>query len=391
MKRCFVTLAASLIAAWGCSEEYFPDAPKPGAAKIAAGGFVPDPDTDYDPFKNLTEAERINAMGGTAGIENYYQLMIVQIAQALQVEEARTILHSTVPVWEDGEVKIAEIAMAHPDLLTALSRDFIEDVDERGFTNQLASRISGNSYDEKALLETAKAMFNLEIALVNPPGNAWDGKSAIPVVYVPTDQAAAVGVGVNTELAFFTIDTDIKIVDLSSPLLSVNFDEDPLLTAHHATTVVPAGINTWRLISSAWAHDPSVHPAEYHKKLLQPVKEITIYDNHEPFDWNKPEVYVAIRWPKVNAPNDYKKDLPDVDEIGKVYRKYDKLRTKHGTGGRRLDVFVMEDDWASGDDIMGCWKGKGFGSGCRTLTRNSGDCTDKDARLRVCVTNQTGG
>lgn len=133
-KRNFVlAVFATAVILWGCSEEYSPDSPETpqsAAGKIAAEGFRVDRERDYDPFMDMDRRARFEALGGVEGATAYYELIVIQLAQALQDKRAREITHANTPEREKSEAKLAKMAIDNADLLRALSMDFKAEVDQ---------------------------------------------------------------------------------------------------------------------------------------------------------------------------------------------------------------------------------------------------------------------
>lgn len=167
MLRYIVTLALVGVL-WGCSEQHSVDSPEPVAgSKLAVKSFTLVEGHDYDPFKDLKEEVRIEALGGITGATDYYKLIIGQMAQAMQDKKVREILRKNVPSWEKGEVKISELSVDYPYLLTALARNFKANIQDQKMLDRLARITQQTQFDEKALLQVVGAMFDLEVTLVN--------------------------------------------------------------------------------------------------------------------------------------------------------------------------------------------------------------------------------
>ena len=384
--RTYIVALGCIVLLGACSEEYFPNAPKMAAGKIAVEKFTPDSDTNYDPFKGMDRKARFEAIGGAEGATAYYELITVQLAQALQDKKAREILHANIPEWEKGEAKIAQVAAVNPELLRALSRDFKAEVDQKGISNQLSKRIHASQSDEKAMLEVVEAMFDLEVNLVNPPDSKWDGDSPIPVFYIPVEQGATVISGVDVALNAVTLDAELETPPYS--LLQINFDEDTLVPDIHGASTT--GINWMREIedllnpvSTAWAHAPHDHGNGYclHTNIIQPVKKIKIRKDHEP-GWNKPEIWLIVKYSHSQLWQE-EIELPKVDKENKWYSDYASKRTKHGTCGERIRYFhVIEEDVGWNDNVCR-WDDVWVNASDTELTPGDADDDDKDAWLVV--------
>ena len=76
-----IVVLVSVGVLWGCSEQHSVDSPEPVAgSKLAVSSFTPVKGHDYDPFRDLREEARIEALGGVSGATDYYKLIIGQIA-----------------------------------------------------------------------------------------------------------------------------------------------------------------------------------------------------------------------------------------------------------------------------------------------------------------------
>ena len=288
------------------------------------------------------------------------------LARTMNDEKARHILQKVVPKWDKGEVELAQIAVEYPHLLMTLSAGFREAVDNKAIGDELSQRTQKSPFDGKALLQVSEALFDLEITLVTPPGQEWNPSQPIPIFYVPIDDEASVITGVDPDLnPITTLSADSE--EAPYPFLALNFNEDsPLLhwrteglTSMHKTRSQGFGLwheilNFFNPVSPAYAHVPLGHDQCFHSNLVQPVEEITIYNDHEPGWWNKPEIMLTVAWTDRNVGND-EFNLKKVDKTNKKYTRYADKRTRHGTCGYRLDFRVWEDD-AFYDDEVALWR-----------------------------------
>ncbi|MCY3737483.1 MAG: hypothetical protein OXG13_13830 [Gemmatimonadaceae bacterium] len=348
-----VALAAGAMVWEGCSgsESAAPSGP---ASKAVAGGFQADTSTDYDPFKGMSESERKDAIGSADTALDYLKVAATQLVKAINDPTSRKILSENVPAWEKGEVKLADIAIDNPTLLTALSSGVRASVGSLSGT--LASEIQGTASDGEALLKMTEALFDLEVTLVTPPGEEWDPSEEIAVHFVPIDNEATSIEGLDADGSVISLSADAT--EASYAFLAINFDEDGLSSDSQTVyqTPLPArSIWNFSLISAAYADYPDNHAGCYHENMLQPAKEITIYNDHETGWFNDPEIMIEVKW---NGPDpkpwsvDY--SLEDVDEEDRLYTSYAWRLTDHGRCSYTNKLRVYEDDFYS-DDTLAYW------------------------------------
>ena len=386
-----------------------PVSTKPSVADPESVEFHAKAGVNYDPFATMDLDGRKQAIGGPDVATEYLKLIVRHLANAMNDEKARPILHKVVPKWDKGEVKLAQIAIEHPDLLSALSKDFKRAIADRAIEGELSRQVQSSPFDGEALLKVSEALFDLVLTLVTPPNQGWSPSQAIPVFYMPVnDDEASVMEGVDAKLNTITFSLDSE--ETAFPFLILNFDEDsPLLNDNDKDIELPTSsqglgiwndiLNSFSLTSPAYAHpDPYGHLPRYHTNVLQPVKEITIYNDHEP-GWNRPEIKVTFvgpvrhgRWLSTRWSNFYGQtfDLRDVDRTNHKYTNYAHLRTQHGTCGLPVtSIRVWEED-VYFDDMVASWTYFYVGS-WRELTPEMANSYDRDARLIIAQTSEYGG
>lgn len=385
----------------GCSKNDGVSSSGPVSTKATAPKsveFQPKAGVNYDPFATMGLDDRKQAIGGPEVATEYLELIVRHLANAMNDKKARPILHKVVPKWDKGEVKLAQIAIEHPDLLNALSKDFKRAIANGAIGGELSRQAQNSPFDGEALLKVSEALFDLELTLVTPPNQGWSPAQAIPVFYMPVnDEEASVMKGVDANLNTITFSLDSE--ETTFPFLLLNFDEDsPLLNEKDKGIELPTSLqglglwdsilNSFSLTSPAYAHYPPFqfsprgvphHPC-FHLDILQPVKEITIYNDHE--RWSKPEIVLGVVWPNdLVHPANF--DLVDVDDTHRMYTNYAHLRTRHGTcDGLIYKIFIEERD-AWFDDSIASWTNVAINS--------PGDhaiLTNRDARLRVVRTTE---
>ena len=360
--------------------------PSAAAKKIASTDFQLEDGTDYDPFADMDRKSRQKAFGGAEGALEYFRLIAYHLVSAMNDDEARNILQKAVPT-SGREAELAQVAINNPYLLKVISADFKDAIAGSSINNALSQHIQDSQFDEEALLQVSEALFDLEITLVTPLGQTWNASQPIPVFYVPTDDEASVIKGVDPDLNPITMSATIS--EAPYPFLALNFNEDSSLLYADPTLSEPTpqifnewhGImNFFNPVSPAYAHGPLPHNPYYHTDIIQPVKEITIYNDHEPGFWNKPEIMLGVYWSSGQIKQDVF-DLVKVDKTNKKYTQYAHKRTRHGEGWDSLEFAIWERDVLF-DDVLAVWSGIGFAYETdQTLTAT-------DAKLRVVQTSE---
>lgn len=249
-------------------------------------------------------------------------------------------------------------------------------------------------------MKTSEALVDLELSLVTPPnGEEWDASKAIPVFYIPVDDAkATVMEGVDANLNRVTI----PLQNFVAPyvFLLLNFDEgSPLMGQREFDGISVSAetflqdpykwldiFNSFSLSSPAYAHAPENHQPCYHDDIIQPVKEIIIHKDHEPGP-NKPEIMLDLRL--TTAVNDTTYNLEKVDVENKKYTDYGKLRTFHGTCGANVAIIYVWEDDVVNDDTVCMWQDEYLTGGWgNRLTPAMATSSDRDATLVIRKTRE---
>ena len=314
-------------------------------------------------------------------------MITVQLARALNDKRAREIIYQNTPTWQKGEVRLAELAIDNPHLLTVLSGGFIKAVEQKEISGTLADLVHESLYDETSLLTVFKAMFDLEITLVNPTeGNGWDGLNPIAVLYIPTYENASNVTGVTSSLESISWDAGAGIPPYS--FLSINTDEDARIGSSVSHAPVIEQNNTWSFVPSAYANYPDNHPDCYHNYIIYPLVEIEIYHNHEPQEWNNPEIEIEYYYYNNTVDVD-RQALPELDDIDSVYTNW-QFTEVHGTCNQHWDKLQVweADDWSS-DDNVAYWRDINLQRGnYQVLRRNDADSDEKDAQVKIIESNK---
>lgn len=318
--------------------------------------------------------DRRNAIGGSEFAEQYLRIIGKQLARAMMDKGARKILYSITPDINEGGVHITKIADMYPYILGLVSEGFKDAIAQGGLQGTLAGVIKEASSDAEAIYKASRGLFELEIAIATPAGEKWNPANPIPVVFPPISEDATVVEGVDVNLQPISLSAEGKTAPRTS--LVLNFDED-MFVPDNAISIssVPEPESLWaswqdiwnaiRLVPSAYAHYPSNHHSCYHENIIQPVKAIVIYDDHESWAKGKPEIYINIVWrlPPNEPVEPYLYDLEHVDQERVYYTNYAHLRTQHGTCGVVLQtVRVFESDYLR-EEILGRWTNVSFPSG----------------------------
>lgn len=128
--------------------------------KPAVGGsnyadFHPQTGVNYDPFKEMTFDQRKAAVGGVEGAVQYLEVIATHLAHMMNDEKARTILQRVVPKSDEGEVHLTQILIENPYLLTALSSDFKDNIDDKAIGAQLSQVIGSTESNGEAILKAS--------------------------------------------------------------------------------------------------------------------------------------------------------------------------------------------------------------------------------------------
>ncbi len=340
--------------------------------------FQPQTGVNYDPFRGMTFEERKAAVGGVEGAVKHLEVIARHIALLMNDEKARNILQGAVPKSDEGEVHLAQLIIDNPYLLTVLSGGFKDNISTKAIGDQLSQVIKDTDSNGEAILKASKALLDLMVSVATSDGGGWDASNKIPVFYVPAnddDGATMQGVDADLKAVSFVINGD----KIPYSFLYLNYDENsPML--HAGTQVTRLSFQpespieslwaSWRktfrsfsLIPSADAHSsPGYHGPHYF--ILQPVRLIVIYDDHEPV--TKPDIYVRVTiriHPDQEIYHTETFNLEDVDEENKNYTNYAYLRATHGIAYewnynylQRITIYES-DGFANEDDEIGEWGG----------------------------------
>ena len=349
--------------------------------KPAIGGsnyadFHPQTGVNYDPFAGMTREERKAALGGSEGAIKHLQVVARHVAQAMRDSAARELLHRVVPKDKQGDVHLFQIMMDNPAFFGLVSEGFKDAVSNKGIDANLSAIIRDTPSNGEAILKASKALVDVVLTLVTPPGQEWDANDTIPVFSAPLDDnAGSVMEGVDAELN--PISLTLHDGDPPYTFLFLNFDEDsPMITEGRSLSLEPEltpieslwaywqnTLQSISLTTPAYAHQNTGITHDSHSSLVAQAYRITIYDTREGWGGGDPEVYVTIRI-RLRLISDHthenRDDLPDVNELNHEYDDYEDLRSTHGVraewnNNRIRKIRVMEYDFASSDEYMGQW------------------------------------
>ena len=380
-------------------------ASKPALLPSNSVDFHPQSGVNYDPFDGMTWDDRKAALGGIDGAVKHLQVVAGRVAQAMQDESVRKLLHRIVPKEKEGEVHLFEVMMNNPHFFGFVSNGFKNAVSGKGIEANLSNIIQDTQTNGEAILKASKALLDVVMVVVTPPGKEWDGEEVIPVFSAPVDDAVgSVMEGVDGDLKpifltqkrgdppytflFLNFDEDSPMIREGRGGVSVSFEEEltPIesLWASIRNTFRYAGLTT-----PANAHVEGSGVVHYcHTWLVAPVHAIMIHDDSEGYGGWPPEVYVDIKIRLIPVGQFYhedKYDLPEVNNIDEWYL-YPDLYSTHGIKeewnfAEIKQIRIMEEDPGL-DDHMGKWNDITFPQEkIRTLGRlsssNGGDATIK--------------
>ena len=358
-----------------------PDA-KPRATKLAfseqdSAIFQPQTDVNYDPFQDMSLEERIEAIGGPESSKKYFEVVARHLVQAMSDKEVLTTFYNVVPKAGEGEISLAEIAITYPHVLKALATSFKDDIASKDIQSTLSSIIQDTDSNDEAVLKVATALLDLVVTLALSPGDSWDSETVLPVFYVPAndDEGSTVeGVDANQKVVSFSIDGD----KIPYSFLFLNYDEDSPMARDEGIASIQvepkSGLdglwaywqNTLRSLSlttPAYAHS---HELEHgsHVNIVEPIKSIIIYNDHEPWYMGNPEIWLyftVLLRPNTDDYNEDRFDLVSVDEEDENHRQYRYKQSSHGPGSQWNnniihEVKVMEHDPGYTHDEVATWE-----------------------------------
>ncbi len=353
-----------------------PRATKPTLPDQNSSTFHPQTNVNYDPFAGMTREERKDALGGYEGSVKHLQVVARHVAQAMRNKDARKLLHRVVPKDKQGDVHLFQIMVDNPTFFGLVSEGFKDAVSNKGINANLSNVIKGTPSNGEAILKASKALVDVVLTLVVPPGKEWNPDDMIPVFSAPLDDKPGnVMVGVDTELK--SISLTLHKGDPPYTFLFLNFDEDsPMIRRDTSLSLGPVlspverlwaswqnALQSMSLTTPANAHVQGSGVVHYsHDTLVAPVNAIEIYSTTEGWGGGPPEVYLDIKIRLVPNGNHYfeqRFNLPLVVETFHLYTEYRNIRTQHGLRhewnyNRIKQIRVMDEDWGP-DDHMGKW------------------------------------
>lgn len=378
---------------------------KPAVGGLNYADFHPQSGVNYDPFAGMTADGRRSAIGGASTAEKFLQLMVAQVALAMGDDKARDVLYDYVPNLDEGEIHLSKLAAIYPDLLNGMSGGFKDALANAFLSGQLNNKALEVSTDGEAILRVSKAMFDLSLTVVTPPGQGWNSSDdKIPVFYMPMDDATATTMS-GKDADGNPITYPFSETAAPTAFLLLKFDESsPMFNVGEEgyTYRLPQddGMFAWlfnlSFTSPVEAHIPGPTGHGPHANKIQAVKKIVIYNDHEGI--GSPEIWVSYRiriHPSYTYTDNF--DLADVDNVNVLYTDYDDERTTHSTGSQNsnyidfIRVFERDDGWH--DDTVCEWGGindiylPSIGVE-KTLLPSQASSSEQDARLTLEKTNE---
>ena len=349
--------------------------------KPAVGGsnyadFHPQTGVNYDPFAGMTRSQRKEALGGLEGSVKHLQVVAHHVALAMRDSTARELLHSVVPKDKQGDVHLFQTMMDNPAFFGLVSEGFKDAVSNKGIDANLSAIIRDTPSNGEAFLKASKALVDVVLTLVVPPGEEWNPDDIIPVFSAPVDdKPGSVMEGVNTDLnpTFLTLQKG----DPPYTFLFLNFDENsPMIREGTSLSLGPElspierlwaswqnTVQSISLTTPANAHIQGSGVVHFsHDTLVAPLNAIEILDYDEPWGGGPPDVYLDIKIRLLQYGEHYHEQrfyLPLVTETHHIYTEYRDIRTQHGLRhewnyNRIKQIRVMDEDWGA-DDHMGKW------------------------------------
>ena len=98
------------------------------------------------------------------------------------------------------------------------------------------------------------------------------------------------------------------------------------------------------MTTPAYAHD---HELEHgsHVNIIEPIRSIVVYDDHEPWWKDPPEIWLhftVLLRPNTNDLNVDKFDLKQVNQENENYTQYKYRQSTHGPGSQWNDNYIHE-------------------------------------------------
>ena len=382
---------------------------KPAVEGSNYADFHPQTGVNYDPFAGMTREERKAALGGSEGAIKHLQVVARHVAQAMRDSAARELLHSVVPKDKQGDVHLFQIMMDNSDFFSLVSEGFKDAVFDKGIDANLSAIIRDTPSNGEAILKASKALVDVVLTLVTPPGQEWDANDTIPVFSAPPDDnAGSVMEGVDAELN--PISLTLHNGDPPYTFLFLNFDEDSPLIREDVSLSLESERSPFERLWASWqntlqsislttpanAHIQGSGVVHYsHNCFVAPVYSITIFDANEGWGGGDPEIYVDIKIRLLLQGEHYHKDkfdLPNVNELNHKYTEYRHLKSTHGlkpewNNNRIKEVRVMEYDFGSPDDHLGKWTNvQMYAHWYKELLHGGNSVEGDDARLEVSTT-----
>ena len=392
---------------------------KPAISSSNSLDFHPQTGVNYDPFAGMSEEDRKAAIGGRDAGEKYLQVIVRHLAHAMNNDKARTVLQKVVPKVDQGDIHLAQIATKYPALLGSLSEGFKDAISDKAVSSDLSVLIQNTPSNGEAILKASKALFDLVLSVATPSGEGWNPSRAIPVFYMPLDDESVTTMMHGIDAGLNPITLPFPDPKIRYPFLLLNFDESSPMLDDMANAIplsfVPArDLGIWdnifsryraifpsfSLVSPAYGHDhPTIHGPHYNK--VQPIREITIYNDHEGI--GSPEIMLSVGILVKDVPNSNNDwiftegpyDLKKVDKVGVPYTAYRDTTTQHGLTEHingnyiwRIRIWEQDGVWNEDDEVCR-WSSIYLRSGSRFLSRWQGDpgyARDADLLIRK-VTN----
>ena len=134
-----------------------------------------------NPFAGRDEQGYVAGVGSAETYRAFLQIYARRLALVLKDDVARGAFLTAIDNADKQEANIADVLSSKPELLTSVASGFLKDVTDANLSDsQLPDLIGAN--DQDAFLSVGKALYGLEVSLIDPAGT-YQGQDPIDVFH----------------------------------------------------------------------------------------------------------------------------------------------------------------------------------------------------------------